>query len=117
MIINLQMIRPLIDIKKRQCTQQNIVGKTVESIFPPLAAPATCILKLQGVGIFFYLGCYLSELFSLHFLGKIMVHFFCRQGRRTLTQSSYQSEKAEEAEFQNSYPDRELFGQLGGVLH
>ena len=83
MIINLQMIRPLIDIKKRQCTQQNIVGKTVESIFPPLAAPATCILKLQGVGIFFfYLGCYLSELFSLHFLEKIMVQFFFAGGKK-----------------------------------
>ena len=69
-------------ISKRDNAHKNIVGKTVQSIFPPLAAPATCILKLQGVGIFFYLGCYLSELFSLHFLEKIMVQFFLQEARK-----------------------------------
>ena len=79
---------------------ENIVGKAWQSIFSsPIAAPATCTEITGGWHIFFYLGCYLSELFSLHFLGKIMVHFFCRQGRgTTITQSSYQSEKAEEAD-------------------
>ena len=62
--------------------KKNIVGKNCAVYFSTLSRTRYMHTEITGGGYFFYLGCYLSELFSLHFLEKIMVQFFFAGGKK-----------------------------------